>query len=155
MPPTFRRLADRGHHGGRLQPVERSLETIVVPHASAPTDKGQDFVRGCRHQTGCLQTGVAGLNDLRGSPDQNIRVPDRRHAVLWHGFDANGDSPGAEIDRCDALGLCQREEWISHQILRVARRQIARQRAKEIELFTLRFMLMPRHDALPDNQRRS
>src|ERR1700738_142575 len=30
MPPPLRRLADRGHHGGRLQPVERSLETIVV-----------------------------------------------------------------------------------------------------------------------------
>jgi len=40
------------------------------------------------------------------------------------------------IDRCDALGLCQREEWISHQILRVARRQIARQRAKQVELST-------------------
>ena len=137
MPPSFRRLADRGHHGGRLQPVERSLEAIVVPHAGAPTDEGQDFVRGCRHQTGCLQTGIAGLHDLRRGPDQNVRVPDRRHAVFRHGFDTNGDGPGAEIDRCDALGLCQRKERISHQILRIAWRQIARQCAKQVELITL------------------
>ena len=137
MPPTFRRLADRGHHGGRLQPVKRRLEAIVVTHAGATTDKGEDFVRSCRHQTGCLQTGVAGLDDLRGGPDQNVRIPDRRHAMLRHGFDANGDGPSAKIDRYDALGLRQRKEWIGHQILRVAWRQIARQRAKQFKLITL------------------
>ena len=107
MPPPFRRLANRGHHGGRLQPVERSFEAIVVAHAGAAADKGQDFVRRCRHQTGCLQTGIAGLHDLRGGPDQNIRIPDRRHAVFRHSFDANGDGPSVEVDRCNALGLRQ------------------------------------------------
>ena len=93
MPPALRRLADRGHDGGRLQPVERGLEAVVVARAGAATDEGQDFVRRCRHQPRCLQTGVAGLDDLRGGPDQDVRIPDRRHAMLRHGFDTNGDLP--------------------------------------------------------------
>src|SRR6185437_12033022 len=46
MPPPFRRLADRRHHGCRLQPVKCSLEAIVIPHAGAAAYKSQDFI-GC------------------------------------------------------------------------------------------------------------
>jgi hypothetical protein len=81
-----------------------------------------------------LQTGVAGFNDLAGSPDQDIRVPDRRHAVLRHGFDANGDLAGTKVDRNGTLRFSKREEWISHKILRVTRRKIAGKRTKQIKL---------------------
>jgi Replication initiator protein A len=37
------------------------------------------------------QAGVACLNDLAGDPDQDVGVPDGRHAMLRHGFDADGD----------------------------------------------------------------
>src|ERR1700677_3370295 len=50
---------------------DRLLAATLVKHVGAATDKGEDSVGGCRHQTGCLQTGIAGLHDLRGGPDQN------------------------------------------------------------------------------------
>jgi hypothetical protein len=96
------------------------LAATLVKHVGAATDKGEDSVGGCRNQTGCLRTGIAGLHDLRGGPDQNIP----------------GDGPSVEIDRRDALGFCQRKERIGHQILRIARRQIAWQCAKRVELVT-------------------
>jgi hypothetical protein len=39
-----------------------------------------------------------------------------------------------KIDRNNAPGLCEREEGIGHQVLRIARRQIAGKRTKQIEL---------------------
>jgi hypothetical protein len=57
--------------------------------------------------------------------------------VFRHGLDTNGDRPGPKINRFDALGLRQWKEWIGHQILCIARRQIARQCAIQVELVTL------------------
>jgi hypothetical protein len=86
-----------------LQPIERGFESVVIARAGAAADKGEDFVGRCRHQPRRLQTSVAGFDDLAGSPDQDVGVPDRRHAVLGHGFDTNGDLASAEIDGNDAL----------------------------------------------------
>ena len=65
---------------------------------------------------------VAGFHQLARRPDQDIRVPDRGHAVLGDGLDADGDRPRLKIDRLEALGFGQAEERIGHQVLRVARR---------------------------------
>ena len=143
-------------HCGRLQPVERGFEPVVVARAGAAADEGQDFVGRCRHQAGRLQSAIASFNDLRSSPDQDVGVPDRRHAVLRNGFDTNGDLAGAEVDRNGALGLGEREEGIGHEVLRVAWREIAGKRAKQIKLLALRGpSASHRRLPLPCHQRRA
>ena len=131
MPPALGWLADRGHDGGRLQPIKCCFEPVVIARAGAAANKGQDFVRRRRHQARCLQTSVAGFDNLARRPDQHVGVPDGRHAVLRHGFDANADFAGVEIDRDDTLRFGEREERISHQILGVAGREIAGKRSKQ------------------------
>ena len=103
MTPPFCRLTDRRQHRRRLQPVEAGLEAIVVARAGAAADEGQNFVRRSRHQARSFQAGIARLDNLRGCPDQNVSIPDRRHAMVGYCFDANGDGARAEIDRHDAL----------------------------------------------------
>src|ERR1700676_3119452 len=110
---------------------------IIVARTGTAADECQNLVRSCSHQLRRLQTGVTRLDNLRGSPDQNIRVPDGRHAVFRHGLDTNGDCSRAKVDRYDTLGFGKGKEWISHKILRVARREIAGKRAEQIELFAL------------------
>ena len=51
--------------------------------------------------------------------------------MLRHGFDANGNFAGAEVDGNDLPGFSEGEERIGHQILRIAWREIARQRPEE------------------------
>ncbi len=43
------RLADRCGDSGRLQPVERGFQPVVVLDGIAPADEGEDFVRRRRH----------------------------------------------------------------------------------------------------------
>jgi hypothetical protein len=74
------------------------------------------------------------MNDLRGGPDQDVGVPDGGHAMLGRGFDANRDRARLEIDRGQALRLGEGEERVGHEVLRVARREVARQGAEEVEL---------------------
>jgi hypothetical protein len=132
---TFGHLPDRGRDRGRLEPVEAGLETLVVACAGAAANEGEDLVWRRRHQAGGAQASVARVNDLRGCPDQHIGVPDGRHAMFRHGHDADRDRARPEIDRHEALRLGEREEWIGHQILRIAWREIAGERSEEIELF--------------------
>jgi len=40
----MRRLAQSHCDRGRLQPVERRLEAVIVAHRSAAADEGEDFV---------------------------------------------------------------------------------------------------------------
>ncbi len=103
MPPPLCRLADRRQHRSCLQSVETCLETIVVARAGTTANEGQNFVMGGGHQARGFQARVARLNNLGGGPDQDISVPDRRHAVLRHRFDANGDRARAKIDRRNSL----------------------------------------------------
>jgi hypothetical protein len=51
--------------------------------------------------------------------------------MLRHGFDANRNFAGAEVDGNDSPGFGEGEERIGHQILRIAWREIARQRPEE------------------------
>ena len=134
MAATFGRLSDRGRDRGRLEPVEAGLEALIVACAGAAADEGQDLVWRRRHQAGGAQACVAGMDDLGGRPDQHVGVPDGRHAMFGYGLDANGDRSGPEIDRRKALRLGEREKWIGHQVLRIPRREVARERTEEIEL---------------------
>src|SRR5579871_5394701 len=133
MAAAFGQLSDRGRDRRRLEPVESGLEALVVAGAGAAADKGEDLVWRRRHQAGAAQAGVAGMDDLRGRPDQHVGVPDGRHAMFGYGLDANGDRAGPEIDRRKALRLGEREEWIGHQILRIPRREVAGQCTEEIK----------------------
>ena len=73
MLPPLRRLADGSHDGGRLRPLECSLEAVVVTNAGAAADNGQDFGRRRGHQPGCLQAGIARVHNLQSGPDQDVR----------------------------------------------------------------------------------
>ena len=146
--PPLGRLADRGGDRCRLEPVERGLQPVVVAERHAASDEVQDFIGRGRHEARRAQADVTSLDDLRGRPDQDICVPDRRHAVFGDGFDADFHRARLEVDRRQALRLGQREERIGHEVLRVARRKIAGQRPEQIELRTLVAMLVAgRHGA--------
>jgi hypothetical protein len=54
--------------------------------------------------------------------------------MLRHGLDADGDIVHPVVDRCGAVRLGEREERIGHEVLRIARREVARQRPKQFEL---------------------
>ena len=146
------------HHRGGPQRLRRlRLEQRHRVARGAAADEGEDLVWGRRHQAGGAYAGVACMDDLRGSPDQHVGVPDGRHAMFGYGLDANGDRAGPEIDRRKALRLGEREKWIGHQVLRIPRREVARERTEEVELLApwsssgrRRHVLAPR-----EHQRRS
>ena len=62
-----------------------------------------------------------------------------------NGLDADDDGAGLEVDRRQPLRLAERKERVRHQVLRVARREIARQRPEEIELLAFTSVMARRH----------
>ncbi|EJN03492.1 hypothetical protein PMI41_02486 [Phyllobacterium sp. YR531] len=143
--PPFGRLADRRRHRRRLETVERGLQTVVVAQGHATADELQNFVGRGRHQTRWPQAGVSRLDDLGGRPDQDVGVPDGGHAVFGNGLHTDNDGAGLEVDRRQSLRLAEREERVRHQVLRVARREIAGQRPEEIELLAFAAVMARRH----------
>ena len=103
MPPSVGGLADRGCDRGRLQSVERCLQPLIVPLRGSAPREGEDLIGRCRHQARRAQACVARLNNLAGGPDQNIGVPDRRHAVVGNSFDADRDVARGKINRADTV----------------------------------------------------
>src|ERR1700721_1088786 len=77
MPPTFRRLADRSHHGGRLQPVECCLEAIVVAHAGArPTiSYGVAAIRRDVFRPASRASTICEAAQIRTSASQIVAMP--------------------------------------------------------------------------------
>ncbi|WIG53946.1 MAG: hypothetical protein OJF48_004867 [Afipia sp.] len=120
MAAAFRRLADRCRNGRRLQPVERRLQALVVAQRRAAPDIGENFVGRGGHQPRGAKPGIPRLDDLARRPDQDVGVPDCRHAMIGHGLDADRHVAGDEIDRRNAMGFGEREERIGHEILRVS-----------------------------------
>ena len=135
MHPALADLAQRRGDRRRLQTVEGGLQPVIVARTGAAAGEGEDLARSRRHETGCAQSGVPGLDDLARGPDQHVGIPDGRHAVLGYRFDTNGDVLHPEVDRRNAVGLGEAEEGIGHEILRIPRREIAGQSPKEFELF--------------------
>ena len=127
-----------------MQPVERRLQAVIVAQRGAAAGEGQNLIGRRRHQAGRAQARVARLDDLGGGPDQNVGVPDRRHAMFGDGLDADRDVASAEIDRRRSVGFGEAEERVSHEVLRVAGREIAGERAEQFELFAFRTWEMAR-----------
>ncbi len=138
MQAPSRGFADGRGHRGRLQPVEGGLQALVVVEGRAAPDEAQNLVRRGAYPARRAQARVARLHDLRGGPYQHVGIPYRCDAVLLRAFHANGDVPAAEVDRRRAPRLGKREERKGHQVLGIAWRHVARQRAEQIELFALR-----------------
>ena len=137
-------LAQRGGDRGGLQTVERGLQAVIVARTDAAADKGQNLVGRGGHQARGAQAGVTRLDDLAGGPDQHVGVPDGGHAVLGHGFDADRDVVHPVVDRRRAVRLGEAEERIGHEVLRIARREIAWQRPKQFELLAFGSCAMAR-----------
>lgn len=92
VPASLRRLADRGRDRRGLEAVERGLEALLVAQGGAVLNEGKDLIGRRSHQARGAEPCVAGRDDLAGSPDQDVRVPDRRHAVIRHGLGLDGGS---------------------------------------------------------------
>lgn len=116
MHPPLGRLADGGHDRCRLQPIQGGLEAVVVAQRHAAADEVQNFIGGGRHQARGAQADIARFDDLRRGPDKDVRVPNRSHAMLGNGFDADLHRAGLEVDRRQALRLGEREERVGHEV---------------------------------------
>lgn len=92
-------------------------------------------MRCCRHVARRFETLVACIHDLRSSPDQNVGVPDRRHAMLDCRLDVDRDLSRSKIDWFDAWRLGEGEEWIAHEILCVPQCHGTRTCLKQLKLF--------------------
>jgi len=121
-----------------LQPVERRFQALVVAQRRTAPDEAQDLVGAHLHQPRGRYARIAGFHDLAGGPDQDVGIPDRGDAMLLRAFHADGDTASAKVDRRCAPRLGERKERKGHQVLAVARRHVARQRAEQVELFALR-----------------
>ncbi len=137
MQSPSRGFADGRGHRGRLQPVERGFQALVVVERRAAPDEAQDLVGSGAYPARRAQARVARLHDLRGGPNQQVGIPYRCDAVLLRTLHADGDAAGAEVDRRGTPRLRQREERKGHQVLAVAGCHVARQRAEQVELFAL------------------
>lgn len=137
MASAFRGLADTCCDGGRLEPIQRCLEALVIAQRDPAADEGENFIRCRRHQAGRSEALISGFNDLAGRPDQYVCVPDGRHAIFGHGFHADRYVACNEVDRASAWGFGEGEEGIGHEILRIAGREIAWNGAEQVKLSAL------------------
>src|SRR5690606_893677 len=124
MAAAFIWLSDGGCDGGRLQPVERSFEPVVMMFGRAAPRKTQYLVRCCRHQPRCRPTIIAGFDNLARSPDQDVGIPDGRHAMFGRCFNIDDGIAHFEIDRANTLGFGEAEKGPGHQILRIANSEV-------------------------------
>ena len=148
MPTTLRRLPNRGRDCCGLNPVECGLEALIVAGADAAADEGQDFIGRRRHQARRLEARITRVDDLGGRPDQNVGIPDGRHAMLGDGLDADRNRTRPEVDRGQASRLGEGEKGVGHEVLRIAGSEVAGQRTEQIELFMRQAFTMPPRHAL-------
>ena len=58
--------------------------------------------------------------------------------MFGDGLDADCNVTRTEVDRCRAVGFGETEKWISHEVLRVAGREVAGECAEQFELLAFR-----------------
>jgi hypothetical protein len=80
---------------------------------------------------------ITGIDNLRGGPDQNIGVPDRRHAMFERCLDADHDLAHAKVDGFDTWRFGKGEKGIGHEVLCVPERHGAWAGMKQIELLAV------------------
>ena len=95
-------LADRRRDGRRLQPVEGGLQPVVIEDRVAAPDEGEDFIGRPRHQARGGDPPVARFDDMRGGPNQDVGIPDGRHAMLGRRLDPDRHVAHAKVDGSDA-----------------------------------------------------
>ncbi len=77
---------------------------------------------------------VGGLDDLARGPDQQVGIPDRRHAVLGQAMHFDPDPARLVEDRRSAPSLGEAEEGLAHQVALVARADaVVRDRDERVE----------------------
>ena len=130
--PVFA-LADGGADYGRLQPRERAAQELILAVACRAPDRRQELIGREAEEARSRQASIERLDDLRARPDQDVRVPDRRHAMFRHGVDLHFRISGFVADRGYALGLGQGEEGAFHEIALVAGGERAGERLEHIE----------------------
>ena len=127
-------LADRRGNGRRLQAVERCAQPLIMVLARPAPDEGQNLVRTGGDVPRWRAACVARFNELTRRPNQNVGIPDGRHAVFGYGFDRDPCGPHCEVDRCGAPRLGKAEEGPGHQILSIARGNVTGHRVEQVEL---------------------
>src|SRR3546814_15698865 len=76
-----------------------SLNPVVIAQRNPTSCEVSNFIGCRRHKARRAQADVTHFDDLRHRPDQYIGVPDRRHAVFGHSFDADLHRTRFEVDR--------------------------------------------------------
>jgi len=95
---------------GRDEPVERLPQQFVGAPGGGPSDRAQQVVghqvQFARH---VVDPAPGHVGENAGAVDQDVRVPDRRHAVIRIGADVDVDRAVGTgvIDRLDPPGLSQ------------------------------------------------
>jgi hypothetical protein len=77
---------------------------------------------------------ILGGENLARRPDQDVGIPDGRHAVLGDGIDLQLDVTGLIVDRRDPARFGEGEEGVGHEFALVARRYVAAERIEGIEV---------------------
>lgn len=109
------------------------VSTSILAIASRASDRGQELVGSEAEEARGRQASVERLDDLRARPDQDVRVPDRRHAMFRNGVDLHFRISGFVGDRGHAPGLREGEERAFHEIALVAGGDRTAQRLEDVE----------------------
>src|SRR5260370_18527309 len=104
----------------RLEPMERLLQSHVLALARTATDRDQELVWPEAEEAGSSEALVGRLDDLAGSPDQHIGIPDGCHAVLGKTVHLDPDPTSLVEDRGNAPALGETEEGLAHQVALIA-----------------------------------
>jgi hypothetical protein len=112
---------------GGFEPVEGAAELKVILPSRRPPDDLQEVVRLELELAGdFVEAAVFHVREDRGRPDEHIRIPDGRHAVIL--VRQHGDEDAVLIvlvfDWLHPLGFRKREEWPLHRVFLVAELQV-------------------------------
>lgn len=150
VPAPMLAVTDGGADHGRLQPGERGLEQPVFPSTRGTPNGRQKLVWSEAQKAGRPEAAILRFDNLAGSPDQHVSIPDRGHAVLGPAVDLDTLAAGLVKDRRDPLYLGEREERPLHQVALIAGTGIAARDHEGIEAQPLALpplLAALRHDA--------
>ena len=112
---------------GGFEPVEGAAELKVILPSRRPPDDLQEVVRLELELAGdFVEAAVFHVREDRGRPDEHIRVPDRRHAVILVRLDRDEDAIilVPVFDGLHPLRFREREERPLHRVLLVSEPQV-------------------------------
>src|SRR5438132_81557 len=113
-------VTDRGQDHSGLEPLQRPLQPDVLTLSRSAADRDQELIGREAEEAGSPEAVIGGLDDLAGSPDQHIGVPDGCYAVLGKTVHLDPDSTSLVEDWGSAPALGETEEGLAHQVALVA-----------------------------------